>query len=106
MLQGEVIPKFYGFYQVWGILRLLALEPVGDAISEDETIDEELRLRMKTALGHIHKAGYIHGDIARRKFCRKKSGEKTKVFLVDLEMCRRAEGPMELQNEMSQVDGL
>lgn len=35
-LQGEVIPTLYGFYEVWGILRLLALEPVGNAIPEDE----------------------------------------------------------------------
>jgi hypothetical protein len=30
-LQGEVIPRVYGYYNVWGILHLLALEPVGDA---------------------------------------------------------------------------
>ena len=35
-LQGNVIPKLYGFYEVWGILRLNALEPVGNAIPEDE----------------------------------------------------------------------
>lgn len=38
-------------------------------------------IRMKTALARIHSAGYVHGDIARRKFCKK--GKV--VFLVDLE---------------------
>ena len=27
-LQGKVIPTLYGYYDVWGILRLLALKPV------------------------------------------------------------------------------
>ena len=67
-LQGDVIPIVRGFYEVWGILRFLALEPVGDAISEDEPIDHALRMKMRTALQRIHDAGFIHGDIARRNF--------------------------------------
>jgi tRNA A-37 threonylcarbamoyl transferase component Bud32 len=105
-LQGEVIPKFYGFYNVWGIIKLLALEPVGEAITEDEVINAKLRLKMKAALGRIHDEGYVHGDISRRNFCKKKSGKKTLVFLVFLEMCRLAQGPFELNNEMSEVDKL
>jgi hypothetical protein len=38
-LQGKAIPTLYGFYEVWGILRILALEPVGEAIGEDERIN-------------------------------------------------------------------
>lgn len=30
-LQGKVIPTLHGFYEVWGILQFLALEPVGNA---------------------------------------------------------------------------
>ena len=66
-LQGKVIPRLYGFYEVWGILRFLALQPVGNAISEDEQINQTLRTSMRAALQRIHDAGYIHGDIARRK---------------------------------------
>jgi hypothetical protein len=73
-LQGNVIPKLYGFYEVWGILRLIALEPVGNAIPEDEQINRTLRTKMKTALRCIHLAGFIHGDIARRNSCRRASG--------------------------------
>jgi hypothetical protein len=105
-LQGKAIPKFHGYYNVWGILRLLALEPVGDAITEDEIINEKLRRKMKATLGRIHKAGYIHGDIARRNFCKKRSGTKILVFLVDLEMSRRARDQAELDKEMRQVDEL
>jgi tRNA A-37 threonylcarbamoyl transferase component Bud32 len=82
------------------------LEPVGDAIAEDETISENLCLKMKSALGRIHNAGYIHGDIARRNFCKKKIGKRTFVFLVDLEMCRLSQGQFEFDNEMRKVDGL
>ncbi|EDR13530.1 uncharacterized protein LACBIDRAFT_308537 [Laccaria bicolor S238N-H82] len=102
-LQGKVIPKLYGFYQVWGILKLLALEDVGEAISENEEISQGLRDKMRAALWRIHDAGYIHGDIARRNFCMKKNGD---VFLVDFETCRLSVDPLELVDEMEQVDML
>jgi len=102
-LQGKVIPTLYGFYEVWGILRLLALEPVGNAIPEGEQIDLRLRKKMKAALHHIHDAGFVHGDVARRNFCRTESGD---IFLVDLERCQRSKNPSELDDEMNEVDGL
>ena len=102
-LQGKVIPKVYGFYQVWGILRFLALEPVGDAIPDDEQIDASLRTKMRAALQCIHDAGFVHGDIARRNFCRTKRG---KVFLVDLETCRSVRNRSKLSEEMNAVDRL
>jgi len=63
---------------VWGILQFLALELVGDAIPEDEKFDQTLRMKMKAALQRIHDAGFVHGDIARRNFCRTEGGD---VFL-------------------------
>jgi hypothetical protein len=102
-LQGHVIPTLYGFYEMWGMLKLLALEPVGDAIPEDENIDKKLRSKMKSALQHIHNAGWVHGDIARRNFCRTKSGD---VFLVDLAMSRHTYVQAELDDEMKRVDKL
>jgi hypothetical protein len=58
-LQGKVIPTLHGYYEVWGILHLLALQPVGDAIPEDDdkTIDVTLRKKMKANLRRIHDAG-------------------------------------------------
>ncbi|KAH9986316.1 hypothetical protein BJV74DRAFT_928778, partial [Russula compacta] len=102
-LQGQVIPNLYGFYEVWGILKLLALQPVGNAIPEDEPIDQTLREKMRAALRHIHDAGYVHGDVARRNFCRTDSGD---IFLVDLERCQRFENLSELDDEMNEVDRL
>ena len=46
-LQGDVIPKVYGYYQVWGILHLLTLEPVGNALQEGSNITSTLRRKMK-----------------------------------------------------------
>lgn len=63
-LQGEVILTLHGFYEVCGILQFLALEPVGNAISEDKQIDHTLRTKMKAALQHIHDAGFIHSHHA------------------------------------------
>ena len=102
-LQGKVIPKFYGFYRVWGILWLIALQLVGEAIGENEPIDEQLREKMRKALGCIHEAGYVHGDVARRNFCRTRSGD---IFLVDLETCRRTANRAEFRTEMDVVNEL
>lgn len=86
-----------------GILKLLALEPVGDSISETMKISQSLRKKMKAALQRTHNAGFVHGDIARRNFCRTARGN---VFLVDLERCRLSGNPSELVAEMDEVDGL
>lgn len=101
-LQGQAIPTVYGFYDIWGILRLLALEPVGNPISEDEKINQTLRMKMKAALRRIHDAGFIHGDITRQNFCIMDG----KVFLVDLETCQPFQERSELEIEMEQVDAL
>jgi tRNA A-37 threonylcarbamoyl transferase component Bud32 len=101
-LHGKVIPKLYGYYNVLGILYLLALEPVGVAISDDGSISATLRKKMKKALRKIHSAGYLHGDIARRNFC--KRGKR--VFLVDLERSRRTSSEAEKAAEMNLVDSL
>ncbi|KIL70192.1 hypothetical protein M378DRAFT_7103 [Amanita muscaria Koide BX008] len=98
-LQGKVIPKLYGFYEVWGILHLLALEPVGNAIPEDEQINQTLRTKMKAALQRIHSAGFVHGDVAHRNFCRRNG----RIFLVDLERCRHARDLSELGNELNET---
>jgi hypothetical protein len=101
-LQGSVIPTLYGYYEVWSILHMLALEPVGDAVSEDCVISKTLRNKMKAALNRIHSAGYIHGDIARRNFCER--GDK--IFIVDLERSRRSKGDWEKTAEMQLIDDL
>lgn len=102
-LQGHIIPKLYGFYSVWGILQLLALQPVGNSISDDEEIDQALRCKMKNTLRRIHNAGFVHGDIARRNFCRMRGGD---VFLVDLERCVRSQLQSQLDGEVDEVDRL
>jgi tRNA A-37 threonylcarbamoyl transferase component Bud32 len=56
---------------------------------------------MKTALARIHSAGYVHGDIARRNFCKKADV----VFLVDLEMLV-VESLVEMEAELADIDAL
>jgi hypothetical protein len=74
-LQGKVIPKLYGFYKVWRILQLIALQPVGEPIAETETIDQKLHKKMRKAL---------HCDVACHNFCKTEGGC---IFMVDLENC-------------------
>ncbi len=100
-LQGIVIPRVHGYYDVWGILRLLALEDVGTAIPEDKAIKTRTRRLMKSALARIHSAGYVHGDIARRNFCKRGNV----IFLVDLETLTE-ESPVEMAAELAQIDEL
>jgi len=100
-LQGVVIPEVHGYYNVWGLLKLLALEVVGTAIPEDAPIDAEMRMQMKSALSRIHSAGYIHGDIARRNFC--KRGKR--IFLVDLE-ASAVGSTIKMEDELAAVDAL
>ena len=100
-LQGIVIPRVYGYYDIWGLLRLLALEDVGTAIPEDGEINTQTRALMRSALARIHSAGYVHGDIARRNFC-KKGGV---VFLVDLETLV-AGNPEQMNDELAQINEL
>ncbi|KAF8344476.1 hypothetical protein F5887DRAFT_274893 [Amanita rubescens] len=100
-LQGIIIPRVHGYYDIWGLLRLLALEDVGTAIPEDRAINTWTRTRMKSALARIHSAGYVHGDIARRNFC-KKAGV---VFLVDLETLAVG-SPAQMAAELAQIDEL
>ena len=100
-LQGAVIPQVKGYYNVWGLLRLLALDDVGTVIPEDGPISDKTRRRMKSALSRIHSAGYVHGDIARRNFCKKGSS----VFLVDLETLARGSHE-EMSAELAIIDTL
>ena len=100
-LQGVAIPRVRGYYDVWGLLKLLALEDVGTAIPEDGPIDTRTRKKMKSTLARIHSAGYIHGDIARHKFC--KRGDL--VFLVGYDMLAPG-SPVKMESELALVDAL
>lgn len=102
-LQGQVILKVYGLYEVWGILQILALQPVGIALSDQDKISYETLRKMKSALHSLHDAGFLHGDIFRSNFCQSKNGD---VFLVDLIHCRRSADRAEMADEMGQVDAL
>jgi tRNA A-37 threonylcarbamoyl transferase component Bud32 len=81
-------------------LHLLALEPVGEAITGP--ITRSLRKKMKEALGRLHSAGYVHGDVSSSNFCERND----KVFIVDLESCRRSADFSEMKHEMELIDSI
>jgi tRNA A-37 threonylcarbamoyl transferase component Bud32 len=58
---------------------------------------------MKEALGRIHKAGYVHGDISLGSFCERDDGM---VFVVDLENCRACVNKSEINAETLLIDCL
>jgi hypothetical protein len=100
-LQGRFIPKVHGYFSIWGILRFLALQHVGEPIG-DGPISSSQRHKMKASLSHIHQAGYIHGDIERRNFCIK----GRKVFVIDLEFCMETQDQNLMDAEMNVIDTL
>ncbi|KAF8346717.1 hypothetical protein F5887DRAFT_1180532 [Amanita rubescens] len=100
-LQGTVIPRVHGYYDVWGLLRLLVLEDVGTAIPEVGPINPQTRERMISTLARVHLAGYVHGDIARRNFCQKGHA----IFLVDLETLA-AGSHAQMTAELAQINAL
>ncbi len=102
-LQGQVIPKVYGLCEVWGILQVLALQPVGIALSDQDKISRATLKKMKSALQRLHNAGFLHGDITRSNFCQSKNGD---VFLVDLMHCQPSADQAEMADEMARVDAL
>jgi hypothetical protein len=60
-VQGIVIPSVHGYYDILGLLRLLALEDVGIVIPEHTPISTRTGTLMKSTLARIHSAGYVHG---------------------------------------------
>jgi hypothetical protein len=100
LLQGSVIPRVYGYFEVWGMLRMLALEDVGDDIDglypNGAPIPPNIRAGMMNVLKRLHSAGFLHGDIARRNFC-VKNGE---FYILDLEDTVRSDVLSERKAEM------
>ena len=58
---------------------------------------------MKAALGYIHEAGYVHGDISLGNFCERGDGM---VFVVDLENCQSSVDSSEMDAEETSIDHL
>ena len=59
-LQGKVIPKFYGFFNLYGFL-ILALEDCGIPVPETEY--PSLKMKIEKALQAIKIAGVEHHDL-------------------------------------------
>jgi hypothetical protein len=103
-LQGVAIPRVCGFYSVWGILHVLVLEPVGEPIQRQQLeLTPGLCQKMKAALGRIHEAGYVHGDISLGNFCERGDGM---VFVVDLENCQPSVDSSEMDAKETLIDHL
>ncbi len=77
-LQGNVIPKFLGYFSKGGFLQLIALENCGVPVT---TITRAGKKNMKDLLRKLHAEGFIHGEAALRNFVKDTSG---KWRLIDL----------------------
>jgi hypothetical protein len=77
-LQGNVIPKFLGYFNKGGLLQLIAVEKCGVGVT---TVTEKDKEAMKDLLRKLHAEGFVHGDVALRNFVKDSSG---KWRLIDL----------------------
>ncbi|KAI3654883.1 hypothetical protein MP228_000263 [Amoeboaphelidium protococcarum] len=68
LLQGTVIPKFYGYIDLAGSFDCLLIEDLGAGLEDDECNDIESQIidKVKLQLAQMHQLGVAHGDIALR----------------------------------------
>ncbi|KIM84180.1 hypothetical protein PILCRDRAFT_6462 [Piloderma croceum F 1598] len=85
-LQGSVIPRVYGYFELWGMLALKDVsEAVGDMYPKGTTIPPNVKACMIAALKQIYSPDFLHDDIAH--FCVKNEV----VYILDLEDAVRSD---------------
>lgn len=70
-LEGKelnIVPIRYVFGDVMGFLKVLALEPVGRAITSSDLSDDNI-FKIKTCINVLHHHKLLHGDIRMENFC-------------------------------------
>ncbi|KAI3650481.1 hypothetical protein MP228_003962 [Amoeboaphelidium protococcarum] len=68
LLQGTVIPKFYGYIDLAGSFDCLMIEDLDTGLEDDQCKDIEIQIidKVKLQLAQMHLLGVAHGDIALR----------------------------------------
>ncbi|KAI9011549.1 hypothetical protein BC832DRAFT_352991 [Gaertneriomyces semiglobifer] len=103
-LQGSVIPRFFGYVQVWEMLRVIVLEDCGTSLRALlQTTDnvEALRQDCCIALVALHSTGIVHGDVRLENFVVSQRG----VRILDLAFAREGT-EVEMADELKELNGL
>ncbi|KAI3641993.1 hypothetical protein MP228_011548 [Amoeboaphelidium protococcarum] len=86
-LQGTVIPKFFAYGTLCGMLLVIVLENVGQTMTTEQY--SERKADVQEALDKIHALGYRHGDVRLPNMTIDSSG---RVRIIDFEMAEKANG--------------
>ncbi|KAI8999154.1 hypothetical protein BC832DRAFT_594845 [Gaertneriomyces semiglobifer] len=85
--QGKVIPKLIGRGVMDGMLEFLAMEPINPGVLK--VWGEEERSLARAAVGQLHEAGFVHGDIRVQNVLFEGTGKERRAVLIDLEMVKK-----------------
>ncbi|KAI3634555.1 hypothetical protein MIR68_007466 [Amoeboaphelidium protococcarum] len=85
-LQGTVIPKFFAYGTLCGMLLVIVLENVGQSMTTEQY--SELKADVQEALDKIHSLGYRHGDVRLPNMTIDSSG---RVRIIDFEMAEKVD---------------
>ncbi|KAI3650994.1 hypothetical protein MP228_004475 [Amoeboaphelidium protococcarum] len=86
-LQGSVIPQFYAYGTLCGLLRIIVIENVGQSMTIEQC--KERKVDIDAALKQIHDLGYQHGDVRPANLTIDNQG---RVRIIDLERTKKADG--------------
>ncbi|RUS15037.1 hypothetical protein BC937DRAFT_92978 [Endogone sp. FLAS-F59071] len=98
-LQGDCIPRFKGAGYTAGGLFAIATDIVGTPLEDTESLSDQERLVIQTALSSIHRHGFVHNDIRKDNILIKRNGSQFYASFIDFAFSKRG-SRRDFQNEM------
>ncbi|KAF3929350.1 hypothetical protein AA313_de0210400 [Arthrobotrys entomopaga] len=83
-LQGVSVPKIWAIGTLWGLLKVIAMEPCGTQVPQPPPA--EYYEQAPGLLKAVHSHGVVHGDIALRNFT---VSEGNRFWLIDFNSSRQ-----------------
>lgn len=113
-LQGYCIPRFKGAGYTAGGLFVIATDIVGSPLEDAESLSDQERLVIQTALSSIHRHGFVHHDVRLDNILIRRSGRQFHASLIDFAFSKQGfqrdflkeMGLLEALLGQSQVGGL
>ncbi|EPS40729.1 hypothetical protein H072_5413 [Dactylellina haptotyla CBS 200.50] len=84
LLQGTHIPKLWAIGTLWGLFKIIAMEPCGVPVPTPPSL--EFYEQAPKLISAVHSQGVVHGDFALRNFT---VSEGNKYWLIDFNSSRR-----------------
>lgn len=82
-LQGDCIPRFKGAGYTAGGLFAIATDIVGRPLEDVESLNNQERLVIQSALSSIHRHGFVHNDICKDNILIKRNDYQFYASFID-----------------------